>query len=35
MNLIITVPKRWQPNNVKAINRWFDKIHKHQQKRFE
>ena len=32
MNLLITIPKNWNPECVKTVNRWFQKVEKHVQK---
>ena len=32
MNVTATIPATWKPNDTKAINEWFDKIHNHVQK---
>ena len=26
MNLYITIPENWNPNNTELINQWFEKI---------
>jgi hypothetical protein len=29
MNLKVIIPKKWNPNNPKAINTWFKKLSKY------
>lgn len=32
MNLFTTIPPTWKPNDIEAINEWFEKIHGTKQK---
>jgi hypothetical protein len=29
MNLQITIPSTWQPENAQSLNNWIEKIHQH------
>ena len=32
MNLLITLPEKWNPDCAKTVNRWFLKIERHVKK---